>query len=99
MLIKAGFSRGIPQGEWICASRRRKGERGLWQRRFWEHLIVDENDLQRHMDYVHINPAKHGHAVRASEWPYSSIHRYIRQGWITQDWAAEMEGELFVREQ
>jgi len=51
-------------------------------------LIVDENDLQRHMDYVHINPVKHGHVAQASEWPYSSIHRYIRQGWMSQDWAA-----------
>ncbi|MCL2830273.1 MAG: transposase [Betaproteobacteria bacterium] len=88
MLIKAGFSRGIPQGEWIRASRRHKGERGIWQRRFWEHLILDEDDLQRHMDYVHINPVKHGYVERASEWPYSSIHRYIRQGWMSRDWAA-----------
>ncbi|MCL2525393.1 MAG: transposase [Betaproteobacteria bacterium] len=88
MLIKAGFSRRIPQGEWIRASKRRKGERGIWQRRFWEHLIVDENDLQRHMDYVHFNPVKHGYAERASAWPYSSIHRYIRQGWMPLDWSA-----------
>jgi putative transposase len=72
MLIKAGFSRSIPKGEWIRPARQRKGERGLWQRRFWEHLIVDEDDLQRHVDYVHINPVKHGYAARASEWPYSS---------------------------
>ncbi|MDR2239976.1 MAG: transposase [Zoogloeaceae bacterium] len=89
MLIKAGFSRGIPKEETIRATRQRKRERGIWQRRFWEHLITDENDLQRHMDYVHINPVKHGHVARASEWPYSSIHRYIRQGWMTENWAAE----------
>ena len=89
MLIKAGFSRGIPRGEWINASKRRKGERGLWQKRFWEHLIVNEDDLQRHIDYVHINPVKHGHVELASEWPYSSIHRYIRLGWVPQDWAAK----------
>ncbi len=98
MLIKAGFSRGIPHGEWIRPSRRRKGERGLWQRRFWEHLIRDENDLQRHMDYVHINPVKHGHAVHASEWPYSSIHRYIHQGWLPQNWAAEVDNDLSAGE-
>ena len=87
-LIKSGFSRHIPPGEQVAASRRRKGERGIWQRRFWEHLITDETDLSRHFDYVHINPVKHGHAQRASDWPYSSIHRYIHAGWITRDWAA-----------
>nr|WP_281349612.1 transposase [Pseudoxanthomonas kalamensis] len=90
MLIKAGFSRRLPKDEWIRASRRRKGERGIWQRRFWEHLVVDEDDLQRHVDYVHINPVKHGHVSRASDWQYSSIHRYIRQGLMSEDWAAGM---------
>lgn len=98
MLIKAGFSRSIPGGEWVSAARRRKGERGLWQRRYWEHLIVDEDDLERHVDYVHINPVKHGHAARASDWPYSSIHRYIRQGWLPADWADGAEGDSGARE-
>ena len=71
--------------------RRSKGERGIWQRRFWEHLITDEEDLSRHFDYIHINPVKHGHARRAADWPYSSIHRYIRAGWMTADWAADPE--------
>jgi putative transposase len=98
MLIKAGFSRGIPKQETIHAARLRKRERGLWQRRFWEHLIRDETDLQRHMDYVHINPVKHGYVARASEWPYSSIHHYIRQGWMTNDWAAQIDGDFTVGE-
>jgi putative transposase len=80
-LIKAGFSRGIPRNEWINAARRRRNERGIWQRRFWEHLITDETDLERHMDYIHINPVKHGYVNHAAQWPYSSIHRYIRAGW------------------
>lgn len=87
-LIKSGFSRNVPADEPIDASRRRKGERGIWQRRFWEHLITDEDDLSRHFDYIHINPVKHGHARRAADWPHSSIHRYIRAGWIAEDWAA-----------
>jgi putative transposase len=91
MLIKSGFSRCIPKDEWIGLARRRKRERAIWQHRFWEHLITDEDDLRRHMDYVHINPVKHGHAARASDWPHSSIHRYIRQGSMTQDWAAELD--------
>ncbi|NYE30151.1 putative transposase [Rhodanobacter sp. K2T2] len=91
MLIKTGFSRSIQSGESINASRLRKGERGIWQRRFWEHQIRDENDLARHIDYVHINPVKHGHAVKANDWSYSSIHRYIRSGLLAADWAADVD--------
>lgn len=98
MLIKSGFSRGIPKVEWVRESRRTKGERGIWQRRFWEHLITGEEDLQRHMDYVYFNPVKHGYAKRASDWPYSSIHRYIRQGWITDDWAAAVDVNIAAGE-
>ncbi|MDR0274482.1 MAG: transposase [Burkholderiaceae bacterium] len=80
MLIKAGFSRGIARGERIRPSRQHKGERGIWQRRYWEHLIASEADLWRHVDYVHTNPVKHGYVTQAPQWPYSSVHRYIRQG-------------------
>ena len=97
-LIKAGFSRSIPQGERISAARMRKGERGIWQRRYWEHMIADEDDLQRHVDYIHINPVKHGHAARASEWPYSSIHRYIERGWLPRDWAAGASDDFIAGE-
>ena len=88
MLIKSGFSRCIEKGERLRASRIRKRERGIWQRRFWEHLITDADDLHRHVDYVHINPVKHGYVECASNWPYSSIHRYIRLGRVSKDWAA-----------
>jgi Transposase and inactivated derivatives len=94
MLIKAGFSRAIPKGERIRATRRRKGERGIWQRRFWEHLITDEDDLRRHVDYVHINPVKHGYAARAADWPFSSIHRCIRRGEMPEDWAGAPEDDF-----
>jgi putative transposase len=91
MLIKAGVSRAIERAENIHRSRVSKGERGVWQRRFWEHHIKDEDDLANHVDYVHINPVKHGHAARASDWPYSSIHRYIRQGHLNADWACDTD--------
>jgi len=91
MLIKAAFSRAIERGENIRRSRMKKRERGIWQRRFWEHQIRDEDDLANHIDYVHINPVKHGHTARASDWPYSSIHRYIRQGELTADWACDSD--------
>ncbi len=90
-LIKAGFSRGIPATETISASRSSKGERGLWQRRFWEHMIRDDDDFARHIDYVHYNPVKHGLVERAIQWPYSSIHRYVRDGMMSANWAADAD--------
>lgn len=90
-LIKSGFSRAIARSEAVPVSRAAKRERGIWQRRFWEHLIRDEVDLQRHVDYVHINPVKHGYAKRASDWPHSPIHRYIERGWLTADWACDVD--------
>lgn len=86
MLIKAGFSRRIAKGERANASRVRKGGRGIWQRRYWEHCIRDEQDFARHVEYVHFNPVKHGYVRRASEWRYSSIHRYIAAGIVSSEW-------------
>ena len=63
-LIKAGFSRALPVGERRSESRKKRGERGIWQRRYWEHLIRDEQDFERHADYVHWNPVKHGWVQR-----------------------------------
>ena len=88
MLIKAGFSRRIAVGERLGPSRLRKGERGIWQRRYWEHLIRDEQDFARHVDYIHYNPVKHGYVSNPVAWPYSSIHRYIERGQLTADWGA-----------
>ena len=76
-LIKAGFSRGLPRTETIRASRLVKRDRGIWQRRYWEHQIRGDGDLARHVEYVHFNPVKHGYVKQAAEWPYSSIHRFI----------------------
>lgn len=90
-LIKAIFSRQIPHGERISDSRKDKRERGIWQRRFWEHQIKDDLDLQRHVDYVHINPLKHGYVTRVRDWPYSSFHRSVKQGLMALDWAGEVQ--------
>jgi putative transposase len=87
-LIKAGFSKGLPLQEIRSASRVGKGERGIWQRRYWEHRIRDDRDLESHVAYIHHNPVKHGHAITARDWPHSSIHQYLRQGIIHPDWAA-----------
>ncbi|MGF1548760.1 MAG: transposase [Thiotrichales bacterium] len=96
-LIKAGFSRALNLGEAVSPSRKAKGERGIWQRRFWEHLIRDDRDFATHVDYIHFNPVKHGYAKRPAEWRYSSIHRYIREGIIDANWgcAVDFDQEAF----
>ena len=68
--IKTTFSHGIEPTEPRSGSRRRHGERGIWQRRFWEHVIRDDGDFARHMDYIHYNPVKHGHARCPHAWPH-----------------------------
>jgi putative transposase len=88
-LIKSAFSYSLPKTERILPSRKLNRERGIWQRRFWEHLIRDERDLQAHTDYIHYNPVKHGYVSRAIDWPYSSIHRYVRLGWVAKDWGSD----------
>jgi putative transposase len=92
MLIKAGFSRRIATGEHRNASRTNKGERGIWQRRYWEHTIRDQQDYARHVDYIHYNPVKHGQVTRAADWPNSSIHRYIAAGMVARNWAGDKMG-------
>jgi putative transposase len=76
MLIKSYFSRGLKMDETSSPSRQRRRERGIWQRRFWERTIRDEADFVRHVDYIHYNPVKHGHAPDQAAWPYSSYRRW-----------------------
>ncbi len=86
-LIKAAFSRGLPRHERVSTSRSSKGEQGIWQRRYWEHTLRDEIDFERHVDYIHFNPVKHGHVNRVSDWPYSTFHQMVRLGIYPEDWA------------
>lgn len=88
-LIKTVFSRGLPHGEHRSDSRQSRGERGIWQRRYWEHLIRDETDFTRHVDYIHINPVKHGLVSHVADWPHSSFHRYVQAGVLPVDWAGD----------
>ena len=90
-LIKTEFSRGVEAGERRSASRAAKGERGIWQRRYWEHTLRDEIDFERHCDYIHFNPVKHGHVSTASEWPYSSFRRFVRHGVYPLKWGGNGE--------
>tara|TARA_R110002096_G_scaffold268308_1_gene461968 strand:- start:31 stop:561 length:531 start_codon:yes stop_codon:yes gene_type:complete len=85
-LIKSGFSRQLPKIESISPGRVSKGERGIWQRRYWEHYIRDDKDYAAHVNYIHYNPVKHGHVQHAVDWPYSSIHQHIKDGCIGNEW-------------
>jgi putative transposase len=88
-LIKGGFSRGLPP-KTRSASKVRKREKGIWQRRYWEHAIRDDADMERHIDYIHFNPVKHGHVTRVADWPHSSFHRYVERGLLAADWGGDM---------
>ena len=85
-LIKSGFSRGLPGDMPRSVSKIARRERGIWQRRYWEHAIRNDADLERHVDYVHFNPVKHGHVSQVCDWPHSSFHRYVAQGVLPLDW-------------
>jgi putative transposase len=88
-LIKRGFSASMPKSERRSASRAGKGERGIWQRRFWEHAIRDERDFATHVDYIHFNAVKHGLVQNASHWPFSSFHRAVARGEYARGWSEE----------
>jgi putative transposase len=90
-LIKNRFARALPKQERLGAVRKARGERGIWQRRFWEHTIRDDADYARHVEYCHINPLKHGLVSRVRDWPYSSFHRDVRAGLFPADWGGEIE--------
>ena len=84
--IRTDFSLSLPKTERRSIARVARGERGIWQRRYWEHLIEDDDDLKHHIDYVHYNPVKHGYVTKAVDWPHSSFHRYVRLGVYPPDW-------------
>jgi len=70
----------------MSESRTRRRTAAIWQRRFWEHRIRDETDMERHVDYIHANPVKHGLVNAASDWPYSTFGRFVRAGVYSEDW-------------
>ena len=88
-LIKSGFSRGL-SAKARSKSKAARREKGIWQRRFWEHAIRDDNDLTRHVDYIHFNPVKHGLVTRVRDWPHSSFQRYAARGDLPDDWGGDV---------
>jgi putative transposase len=75
----------------VSKSRRKHRDSVIWQRRFYEHQIVDEGDYERHVDYVHFNPVRHGHAESVGAWPFSTFHRYVRAGILAADWGGSTQ--------
>jgi putative transposase len=88
-LIKRRFTDAVTNAGTSVAQHRNR-ESTLWQRRFWEHTIRDDRDFERHVDYVHFNPVKHGLVARVRDWPYSSFHRYVRRGLLPEHWAGDL---------
>ena len=91
--IKIGFSKSLPNLEPRSPVRIERGERGIWQRRYWEHTIRDNRDYAAHMDYIHFNPVKHGFVQDPAEWPLSSFQRCVDRGLYPSGWRGS-GGEL-----
>jgi putative transposase len=89
-LIKTAFAKSLPKQERVSAVRKARNERGVWQRRFWEHMIRNEADYARHIEDCYINPVKHGLVTRVCDWPHSSFHRDVKQGIFPLDWAGDV---------
>ena len=89
--IKKRFSQEILKVENSLVSRKRGVGNGIWQARFWEHTIRDGRDYEHHIDYVHINPLKHGFVTQVKDWPYSSFHRAVKRGEYPINWGGESD--------
>jgi putative transposase len=84
--VKIAFVKGLPANEARSPVVTSRGERGIWQRRYWEHTIRDERDFAAHMDYTHFNPVKHGLVEHPADWPYSSFRRCVDGGLYPDGW-------------
>ena len=80
----------------VSPSRRSHRERGVWQKRFWEHTIRDEDDMIHHVNYIHYNPVKHGFARCPHAWLHSSFHRWVRQGYYSEDWLCHCDEQTVI---
>ena len=94
-LLRQAFQRANAQRS---NSKIKHREKGIWHRRYWEHQIKDQQDLQNHVDYIHYNPVKHGLVAQVKDWPYSSFHRYAQRNIYPENWGNSVkvnEGEVF----
>lgn len=97
MMIKRAVSTACRENyhrtDWMTASKHKHRESTIWQRRFWEHQLRNEDDFERHVDYIHFNAEEHRHAQTAGEWPYSIFHRFVRDGIYAPDWSGGVKME------
>ncbi|MBR9763800.1 MAG: transposase [Rhodobacteraceae bacterium] len=93
--IKAEFSKRVKHRVAVSPGKRRKGEVGIWQRRYWEQHIRGDRDMDLHLRYCWGNPVKHGLVRRAVDWEFSSIHRDIREGRVEADWSGAVPEGCF----
>ena len=94
-MIKSNFSRNFSANQLRSNSKIKHREKGIWQRRYWEHQIRDEIDLQRHVDYIHYNPVKHGYVKQVKDWPHSTFHKFVAQGIYTENWGGSIDDGAF----
>ncbi len=90
-LIKTWFTKHC-EPQWRTTpnvARAVKHEQAVWQHRYWEHQLRDAADFEKHVDYIHFNPVKHGHVTSAADWPYSSFHRDVKAGVYPADWGQD----------
>ncbi len=80
------YLKEVGPGEVRNASRQKKHEAAIWQRRYWEHTLFEQVDFEEHLDYIHYNPIKHGFVTQAIDWPYSSFSRFVKEGMYEPDW-------------
>lgn len=91
-LLKLNFTKRLPlECRQPTASHIKRREAGIWQRRFWEHLIRDDQDLVNHWDYIYYNPVKHGYVQAVKDWAYSSFHRDVKRDIFPEDWGGHPE--------
>ncbi len=90
-LIKTWFTKHCNISPSIAPNqaRKNKGEQSIWQHRYWEHLLRDQRDFNRHVDYIHYNPVKHGYVSRPFDWQHSSFRHYIKRGVYSEDWGRQ----------
>ena len=90
---KSWLEAGLPEAN-VTPTQAQKGERGIWQPRFWEHSVQDEDDLERCTDYIHWNPRKHDLVPRVCNWPWSSFHRFVSAGDYDINWGGRQPASL-----
>ena len=79
-MLKSRFSRGMPMPAHRTLAQIKRAEKGIWQRRYWEHEIRDAADMQRHRDMIYLAPVHAGLCAHPKDWLHSSLHRDLRRG-------------------